>query len=51
MDEEVLEITLSDIETRFLKMVNGPINRLCLLDRLERSGLLAAFLEAESGTT
>lgn len=42
---------LSDEEIKFLRMVNDPINRQHLLDRLEQLGLLSAFLEAESGTT
>lgn len=38
-------------EAMFLEMANDPELRPHLLDRLERLGLLSAFLLAESGTT
>ena len=37
-------------EQRFLDMARSPELRPHLLDRLEKLGLLSAFLKAESGT-
>ena len=37
-------------EKEFLRLVNDPDLREALLERLEKLGLLAAFLEAERGT-
>ena len=37
-------------EQRFLDMTRSPELRPHLLDRLEKLGLLSAFLKAESGT-
>lgn len=44
------EINLSALEVQFLRQANNPVSRLNLLARLEKLGLLSAFLEAESGT-
>lgn len=41
---------LSSDEQKFLQIANNPISRQSLLVRLEKLGLLSAFLEAESGT-
>ena len=41
---------LNETEELFLKIANDPQLRSALLERLERSGLLSAFLQAESGT-
>lgn len=38
-------------EVQFLKEANDPAIRQRLLARLERLGLLSAFLAAENGTT
>lgn len=46
-----LPCALTKEERDFLRMVQDPINRRRLLDHLQDLGLLAAFLEAESGTT
>lgn len=42
---------MTEDEKRFLIMTKDPVLREDLLARLEQLGLLAAFLEAESGTT
>lgn len=42
---------LSPDELAFLEMAHNPLNRPNFLERLEKLGLLSAFLEAESGTT
>ena len=49
LQETKMELTES--EKKFLQIVNDPAVRAHLLDRLEQLGLLAAFLEAENGTT
>lgn len=41
---------LNEKEMLFLYMVNDPMLRKDLLERLERLGLRSAFLEAETGT-
>lgn len=38
-------------ERLFLEMANDSVSRKRLLARLERLGLLSAFLEAENGTS
>lgn len=45
------ELYLTCDEIRFLEIANDPAIRSSLLERLEKLGLLSAFLEAESGTT
>lgn len=42
---------LTEREEMFLKMVNDPELRPHLLARLEKLGLLSAFLQEENGTT
>ena len=42
---------LTKEERDFLTLAHDPVNRRRLLDHLQDLGLLAAFLEAESGTT
>ena len=42
---------MSQDEKRFLQMIHDPALREALLVRLEKLGLLSAFLEAENGTT
>lgn len=46
-----LPCALTKEERDFLHMVHDPVSRRRLLGRLQDLGLLAAFLEAESGTT
>ena len=46
-----LPCALTKEERDFLHMVHDPVSRQRLLGRLQDLGLLAAFLEAESGTT
>lgn len=46
-----VNIELTSQEMEFLREVNDPNLRQHLLARLEQLGLLAAFLEAENGTT
>lgn len=50
-DELRKEGLLSPNELAFLEMAHNPLSRSNLLARLEKLGLLSAFLEAESGTT
>lgn len=42
---------ITDEERMFLELVQDPVSRRGLLDRLQGLGLLSAFLEAENGTT
>ncbi len=42
---------MTENEKLFLDMVNDQDIRPSLLERLEKLGLLSAFLEAENGTT
>lgn len=42
---------ITDRERMFLELVQDPVSRRGLLDRLQGLGLLSAFLEAENGTT
>ncbi len=42
---------ISEDEAWFLEMTKDPVSRSDLLARLEKLGLLSAFLAAESGTT
>lgn len=42
---------ITDEEKMFLELVQDPVSRKGLLDRLQDLGLLSAFLEAENGTT
>lgn len=42
---------ITDEERMFLELVQDPVSRKGLLDRLQGLGLLSAFLEAENGTT
>lgn len=42
---------ITDEEKLFLELVQDPVSRKGLLDRLQDLGLLSAFLEAENGTT
>lgn len=42
---------ISEDEAKFLRMSKDPTSRVDLLARLEKLGLLSAFLAAESGTT
>lgn len=54
VDEKTLPIgvgIISEDEAKFLKMAKGPTSRVDLLARLEKLGLLSAFLAAENGTT
>lgn len=39
-----------DYEKQFIKLANDPKLRSHLLERLEKLGLLAAFLQAKNGT-
>lgn len=48
---EVLFMDLSKDEEEFLRLANDPQLRQDLLARLEKLGLLSAFLQAESETT
>ena len=41
---------MSEEDKRFLQMIYDPALRKDLLARLERLGLLSAFLEIENGT-
>ena len=41
---------MTDYEAIFLQMINDPDLRQDLLERLEQTGLLAAFLQAENET-
>lgn len=51
MNELGKEGLLSPDECAFLDMAHNPLSRPTLLARLEKLGLLSAFLAAESGTT
>ena len=42
---------MNENDRQFLQMVHDPALRSVLLARLEKLGLLSAFLEVESGTT
>lgn len=42
---------ISEDEAKFLEMTKDPVSRAALLARLEKLGLLSAFLAAESGKT
>ena len=42
---------MNEREEQFLKMANDPEIRQALLARLEKLGLLSAFLRAENETT
>ena len=42
---------LTEQEKLFLRMVHDPDLRRVLLERLEKLGLLSAFLQAETGTS
>lgn len=44
------DVYLTRQEVMFLELAHDSINRLDLLARLEKLGLLSAFLEAENGT-
>ena len=50
-NDQETKMELNENEKKFLEIVNDPTVRARLLDRLAQLGLLAAFLEAESGTT
>ena len=41
---------ITDRERMFLELVQDPVSRRGLLDRLQDLGLLSAFLEAENET-
>lgn len=42
---------MNEYEIMFMEMANDPGLRQGLLERLEKIGLLSAFLQAENGTT
>ena len=42
---------MNEDEILFLRIANDPVFRSVLLERLEKLGLLAAFLSVESETT
>ena len=42
---------MSEQEKRFLEMIHDPTLKADLLVRLEKLGLLSAFLEIENGTS
>ena len=42
---------MSEEDITFLRMIKSPALRSTLLERLEKLGLLDAFLEIENGTT
>lgn len=44
------DVRLTEQESLFLQLANDPVTRSTLLARLEKLGLLSAFLEAENGT-
>lgn len=50
MEEKLKYEDLTDSERQFLKQANNPAVRANLLERLERLGLLAAFLQVEIET-
>ena len=41
---------MNEYEIMFMEMANDPGLRQALLERLEKIGLLSAFLQAENGT-
>jgi hypothetical protein len=49
--ENIARSSVTYEEIEFLKLANDPSSRPNLLVRLEKLGLLSAFLAAESGTT